>query len=135
MQTNNLRKQTPKQSVVEFSIKIYSFFAEHPLKRRATRRARSGSVRRTGSRHRRSASVRSGSQCSTVDRASSVRRPNGLSRTRKKSEIDVEQTDTSEITSPKRTKQKQDLESGEAFVTKPPEKSVRDQIYNIFQNG
>ena len=60
-----------------------------------------------------------------------------MSRTRKKSELDVaEQTQiSSEITSPRHQKQKQDLESGEAFIAKPPEKSVRDQIYNIFQSG
>ena len=60
-----------------------------------------------------------------------------MSRSRKKSELDVaEQTQiSSEISSPKHQKQKQDLESGEAFIAKPPEKSVRDQIYNIFQNG
>ena len=43
------------------SIKIFNYFTEHPLKRRATRRARAGSVRRQSSKTKRQGSVRSGS--------------------------------------------------------------------------
>ena len=42
-------------------IKIFNYFTEHPLKRRATRRARAGSVRRQSSKTKRQGSVRSGS--------------------------------------------------------------------------
>ena len=43
------------------SIKIFNYFTDHPLKRRATRRARAGSVRRQSSKTKRQGSVRSGS--------------------------------------------------------------------------
>ena len=109
---------------------IIFLLSEHPLKRRATRRARSGSVRRTGSRNRRQGSVRSGSQASNIDRVSSIRRPNGLGRSRRKLENFENENNTT-----KSETQKQDLESGDGFLTKPPEKSVKDQIYNILHSG
>ena len=42
-------------------IKNFNYFTDHPLKRRATRRARAGSVRRQSSKTKRQGSVRSGS--------------------------------------------------------------------------
>ena len=53
----------------------FPYFTEHPLKRRASRRARAGSVRRQSTKSRRQSSVRSGSQSSTCGTFS--RRPNG----------------------------------------------------------
>jgi len=106
---------------------------EHPLKRRATRRARSGSVRRTGSRNRRQGSVRSRESSTGFDRSSSIRsRPNGLGRRQKLScDSENNKSETQKLHS------KRDVETGssEVFLPKPPEKSVKDQIYNIFSNG
>ena len=107
--------------------------SEHPLKRRATRRARSGSVRRTGSRNRRQGSVRSRESSTGFDRSSSIRsRPNGLGRRQKLScDSENNKSETQKLHS------KRDVETGssEVFLPKPPEKSVKDQIYNIFSNG
>merc|ERR1712038_887993 len=108
-------------------------FSEHPLKRRATRRARSGSVRRTGSRNRRQGSVRSRESSTGFDRSSSIRsRPNGLGRRQKLScDSENNKSETQKLHS------KRDVETGssEVFLPKPSEKSVKDQIYNIFSNG
>jgi len=104
---------------------------EHPLKRRASRRARAGSVRRTGSRNRRQGSVRSGSRTPSVaggggpDRSSSAsRRPNGqLGRERRARQ-------TSE------TQKSSDVESGEVSETtktKPTQKT--DYFYTLLQTG
>ena len=103
------------------------------MKRRATRRARSGSVRRTGSRNRRQGSVRSRESSTGFDRSSSIRsRPNGLGRRQKLScDSENNKSETQKLHS------KRDVETGssEVFLPKPPEKSVKDQIYNIFSNG
>jgi len=104
---------------------------KHPLKRRASRRARAGSVRRTGSRNRRQGSVRSGSRTPSVaggggpDRSSSAsRRPNGqLGRERRARQ-------TSE------TQKSSDVESGEVSdttKTKPTQKT--DYFYTLLQTG
>ena len=129
--SNKISSQnTRKEALILILItNIISLISEHPLKRRATRRARSGSVRRTGSRNRRQGSVRSGSQASNIDRVSSIRRPNGLGRSRRKLEFENDNNTTKSET------QKQDLESGDGFLAKPPEKSVKDQIYNILHSG
>ena len=111
-------------------IKKNTRFTEHPLKRRASRRARAGSVRRTGSRNRRQGSVRSGSRTPSVaggglDRSSSTnRRPNGqLGRERRARQ-------TSEGTQ----KSSDDVESGETGgdqKTKPK----TDYFYTLLQTG
>ena len=103
------------------------------MKRRATRRARSGSVRRTGSRKNRQGSTRSRESSTGFDRSSSIRsRPNGLGRRQKLScDSENNKSETQTLHS------KRDVESGssDVFLPKPPEKSVKDQIYNIFSNG
>ena len=127
--TSVIQRQN-KFSIFSLS-KCFPFLAEHPLKRRASRRARAGSVRRTGSRNRRQGSVRSGSRTPSVaggggpDRSSSAsRRPNGqLGRERRARQ-------TSE------TQKSSDVESGEVSdttKTKPTQKT--DYFYTLLQTG
>lgn len=102
--------------------KTSNFSLDNPLKRRATRRARAGSVRRTGSRNRRQGSVRSGSQSSGGGMVS--RRPNGqLGRGRR-----ARQEAAGD-------KSGDDPESGDIFITKPPGKSVKESVLNLLYSG
>lgn len=102
---------------------------EHPLKRRASRRARAGSVRRTSSRNKRQNSVRSGSQSSAPGTIS--RWPNGQPSRRlvldTSGNIVTKKQDSSDD-------QKGDVETGEGLIGKP-EKTVKDQVFGIISNG
>lgn len=110
------------------------FFAltEHPLKRRASRRARVGSVRRTSTKNRRQSSVRSGSQTSNCGTIS--RRPNGQLSQRR---LVLENRGRSDSSSDN-AGQKTDVEAGaagELFIAKPYQKTVKDHLMGLFSNG
>ena len=122
--------------------------AEHPLKRRATRRARQGSIRRQSSKqsHKRQASVKSGSHSisSCPGAGTTPRRPNGQpSRLDRKLMLDNLDADTpkTDITASgngnKAAGQRVDLESGggEVFSAKPVQKTVKEHVLGLFCSG
>lgn len=140
--------------VTKISDKLNKNNQDHPLKRRATRRARAGSVRRQSSKTKRQGSVRSGSHSigpgTTPGAPGTIsRRPNGQPSHRRllldnvdPNTVSTKIDETSTGTGNGAGSQKIDVESGESaggpgeiINAKPMQKTVKDHVVALLCDG